>query len=134
MEPSVRFHHERLIVYGKAIEAAVVLHRTAAALPAPDRHLADQLRRASASVVLNIAEGAGEFSRGEKRRFYRIACRSATECAAILDLSRRLHRADLSGTEEARRMLHECVRMLATLCREGRKRSVTGRPMDSAPS
>jgi len=40
-------------------------------------------QRAATSVPLNIAEGAGEYSGAEKSRFYRIAKRSATECAGI---------------------------------------------------
>ena len=31
--------------------------------------LSDQLLRAAASVCLNIAEGAGEYARGDKARF-----------------------------------------------------------------
>jgi four helix bundle protein len=54
--------------------------------PFAQRDLARQLRRASTSVSLNIAEGADEFSAAEKARFYRIARRSAAECLAILDL------------------------------------------------
>jgi four helix bundle protein len=46
----------------------------------------NQLRRATTSICLNIAEGAGEFSAKEKAPFYRIAKRAATECAAILDV------------------------------------------------
>jgi four helix bundle protein len=42
--------------------------------------------RAGSSVTLNIAEGAGEYSLNEKVRFYRMAKRSATECAGILDV------------------------------------------------
>lgn len=48
------------------------------------------LQRAATSVPLNIAEGAGEHSTHEKSRFYRMAKRSATECAAIFDICRRL--------------------------------------------
>src|SRR5215470_19794090 len=48
--------------------------------------LRDQLDRASVSIVLNIAEGAGRFSPADKARFYGIARGSATECAAIVDL------------------------------------------------
>ena len=48
--------------------------------------LRDQLDRASASIVLNIAEGCGRFSRGDKAQFYLIARGSAMESAAVLDV------------------------------------------------
>ena len=48
--------------------------------------LRDQLDRASVSIVLNVAEGAGRRTLPDKARFYTIARGSATECAAILDL------------------------------------------------
>jgi four helix bundle protein len=48
--------------------------------------LRDQLDRASVSIVLNVAEGAGRFSPADKARFYAIARGSATECAAIVDV------------------------------------------------
>ena len=50
------------------------------------RHLRDQYHRATTSICLNVAEGAGEFARNEKARFYRMALRSTTECSAILDI------------------------------------------------
>lgn len=37
-------------------------------------------------MPLNITEGAGEYSKSEKERFYRMARRSATECTAIFDV------------------------------------------------
>ena len=46
----------------------------------------DQLDNAATSIVANIAEGAGEFSPNEKKRFYRMARRSATEVAAWTDI------------------------------------------------
>ena len=55
-------------------------------LPRGRRHLADQLSRAGLSVVNNIAEGAGKFSPGDKRRYYLAASGSASECAAMLDV------------------------------------------------
>ncbi len=39
---------------------------------------------------MNIAEGAGEYAVDEKARFYRMAKRSATECAGVLDVCQRL--------------------------------------------
>ena len=73
------FDHERMDVYQLAIEFVVVADAVSADLPRGRAYLADQLRRACTSIVLNIAEGAGEFSTDEKARFYRMARRSATD-------------------------------------------------------
>jgi four helix bundle protein len=45
-----------------------------------------QLDRASASILLNIAEGSGRFGPAEKAQFYRVARGSAAECAAAVDV------------------------------------------------
>ena len=60
--------------------------RLARTLPMPDATLRDQWRRASLSVFLNLAEGAGRTARADKRRLYSIARGEAFECAAMLDL------------------------------------------------
>jgi len=84
------FDHERLDVYQAAIDFVVLANDVVEHLPRGRGYLADQLQRAATSIPLNVAEGAGEFSPAEKVRFYRIARRSATECAAILDVCRKL--------------------------------------------
>lgn len=77
--------------------------------------LRDHLDRASVSIVLNIAEGAGRFSPPDKARFYGIARGSATECGALLDLliARQLVAMPLYG--EARRLIVRIVQMLTRL-------------------
>ena len=57
-------------------------------LPAVSRAVRDQLDRASLSVVLNTAEGAGRFAPRDKARFYSIARGSANETVALLDVVR----------------------------------------------
>ena len=47
-------------------------------------HLRDQLLRASLSVLLNVAEGSGEPTPAERRRFYGIALGSIRETQALL--------------------------------------------------
>ena len=80
------FDHRRLEIYRTAVRFAGVAERVARGLPRVHGALADQLRRAGASIALNIAEGAAETRPAEKARFYRMARRSAAECSAILDL------------------------------------------------
>jgi len=84
-------------------------------MPAGRAHLKDQLDRAGTSIVLNIAEGAGEFSRAEKQRFYRMARRSATESAAILDILERRKALDVVVLHPARELIVRVVSMLARL-------------------
>jgi four helix bundle protein len=114
-----QFDHERLDVYRAAIELVAAADEIAAQLPHGRSYLSDQLRRAAISVPLNIAEGAGEFSKREKSRMYRIALRSATECAAILDVCRLLNLADQRGLDVGRVLLLRIVSMLTRMARSG---------------
>jgi len=111
----IRFHHERLDAYRTAIEFVVAADAIASRLPRGRHYLADQLRRAATSITLNIAEGAGEFSRGEKSRFYRIARRSAAECTAILDVCQHLELGTPQDFKESRELLHRIISMLTRL-------------------
>lgn len=56
-------------------------------LPAGYGFLADQLRRAAASVTLNFAEGCGKRSLRDRLRFFDTAKASAYEVAAVLDVA-----------------------------------------------
>ncbi len=86
-------------------------------LPRGRSYLADQLKRASVSIPLNIAEGAGEFAAKEKSRFYRMAKRSATECAAILDVCNHLGLVETDLAIRGRELLARQVAMLIRLVR-----------------
>jgi four helix bundle protein len=113
----VHFDHERLDVYTAAVDFVVLAHGILSSLPSGHGDLADQLRRAATSIALNIAEGAGEYSKAEKARFYRIARRSATECAAVLDVSMRLEIATAASCQPARDLLLRIVSMLVNMGR-----------------
>jgi four helix bundle protein len=102
---------ERLDVYAVALQ----FHGLATVLASrADSVVRDQLRRASLSCVLNIAEGAGQRSRPQKRRFYAIARGSAMECAAVLDV---LRSTALTSDAEARQGRTWLVRMVQMLTR-----------------
>lgn len=111
------FDHEKLDVYHAAIDLVILINVVVASLPRGRAYLADQLQRAGASVPLNIAEGAGEFSRNEKIRFYRMAKRSATECAGIFDICRRLGIVDEKNYLISRELLIRIVAMLIKMAK-----------------
>ena len=111
------FDHERLEVYKRTLDFVVAADAIRKELPAGHRALADQLDRAAVSIALNIAEGAGEFAPREKARFYRIARRSATECAAILDVAARLDLVDQAQIASAKEQLRVIVAMLVVMGR-----------------
>jgi four helix bundle protein len=110
-----QFDHERLDVYRAAIEFVAAANSVAEKLPRGRSYLVDQLQRAAASIPLNIAEGAGEYSSKEKARFYRIARRSATECAAILDVCESLELVKPKELANPRELLMRIVAMLVGL-------------------
>lgn len=88
---AIMMQHERMPVYQLALDFLEGVHALTATMPRRWRHLIDQLQRASLSILLNIAEGAGEFAPAEKARFYRIAQRSAIECRAGLEAASKLN-------------------------------------------
>ena len=122
-----QFDHEKLDAYRAAIEFVGVADRILEQMPPGRGYLKDQLGRAALSIVNNTAEGAGEFKPYDKARFYRMACRSATECAGILDVCRQLQLADETLRQQGRELLLRIVSMLTRLAKtHQRKKSGTG--------
>ena len=66
-----------------SLKVVELLRRPIARLKAQDPDLARQLKRASSSTALNLAEGAGREGR-DRRQHYRIARGSARETQAAL--------------------------------------------------
>jgi len=120
------FDHDKMDVYKAAIEFVALADGTVEHLPRGRAYLADQLQRAATSVALNIAEGAGEFSGNEKARFYRMAKRSATECAAVMDVCRRLNLTNDQNYRQGRDLLLRIVSMLVKLVRVSSQGQQTG--------
>ena len=76
----------RLLAYHLSIELITNLGPTLAIIQRHDASLARQLRRALASVPLNVAEGNGRVG-GDRQHHMRIALGSLRECGAALDVA-----------------------------------------------
>ena len=107
--------HEKLDVYHIAIEFVILSDAIIEHIPRGRGYLSDQLQRAALSISLNIAEGAGEYAIDEKVRFYRMAKRSATECAGILDVCEKLQLMDEQKYVKGRELLIRIVSILVKM-------------------
>lgn len=112
-----QFDHEKLDVYRLAIRFVVLARQVVRAFPRGQSYLTDQLQRAALSIVLNIAEGAGEYSKKDKARIYRFALRSATECAAILDVCHALELCSGPSSSAGNEVLVRIASMMTRLIR-----------------
>lgn len=118
---STQLDHEKLNVYKIALNFSILTNEINNMLPDGFSHIKDQLFRASSSIALNIAEGAGEFSPGDKARFYRIAKRSATECASIFDICKIYNIIDENNFSSGKNMLLQISGMLTKMAKNRRQ-------------
>lgn len=66
-------------------------------------------------MAFNTAEGAGEFAKKEKSRFYRMALRSATESSSIIDVIFGFGFIGSDLYDQADHMLDRIIAMLTKL-------------------
>jgi four helix bundle protein len=103
---------EDLECYKLALSVAREAYQVAQRLPSEEKYnLADQLRRAAASITLNIAEGYGRYHYLDTLRFYYIARGSLNEVlsAFITCDTVRLLSGELPGQRE---LCHNALRTL----------------------
>lgn len=85
--------------------------------------LRDQLQRAAASIVLNVAEGVGRASASDQAHCFAVARGSAFECAAVLDILHARGALSAAAHREGRDLLTREVQMLTRLMLRGSTRA-----------
>jgi four helix bundle protein len=111
------FGFQKLDVYRCAIDFLAMAAPLSEHVPKGYAALGDQLRRASTSIPLNLAEGTGKFDK-DARRFYAIARGSALECAAIIDTFKVLGFINAEVYDKAQTLLDRVVAMLTVMIRD----------------
>jgi four helix bundle protein len=112
------FGHEKLDVYRLAIEYVGWAYRFCESLTG-HRNAKDQIIRASQAIPLNIAEGNGKATEGDRRRYFEIARGSALECAAVQDVLEVCGAMPIVENSTGKEMLDRIVAMLTKLGRRG---------------
>ncbi len=112
------YRFEKLRVYNDALDLIEKVYKLTKTFPNDELFsLTDQIKRASTSIALNIAEGTGSSGDKEFRSFLRISLKSLYETVSALKLANRLfgvkiesvlENCDLVGKE-----LNSLIRSLA---------------------
>ena len=110
----------RFIAYDIAFEFASRVRPVLAPLRRRDRSLEDQLRRATASTVLNISEGDGKSSLRDQARFFEIARGSCREARAALKLAAIWGYVDGATVSELDALADRVCALLSKLIARGR--------------
>ncbi len=87
-----RHNFRKLKIYQRAIDFTVEIYKISKRFPKEELYgLTSQIRRAVTSIALNIAEGSGNSSEKEFKRFLEIALRSDYEVMTCLEVVLRLN-------------------------------------------
>jgi four helix bundle protein len=104
---------QTLDVYQCSKELAVTVHRCKIG----DSELRDQARRASKSVLLNIAEGLPNHTDGLRRRHFTLARNSACETSGAVDVAMAIGAIDEATALDIMRRCHRVYCMLTKMLR-----------------
>ena len=116
--------YRKLEVYEKSYRSAVEIYRMTADFPKEERYgITDQMRRASVSIALNVAEGyARRESQEELKRFLRMAVGSAAEMQVLIDFARELGYIREERYKEAKEAYETIGKMLNAFIRKLKER------------
>ena len=111
------FDFEKLEVYqvvkGQDLKVLTLISQSTSI----DIYIKDQWKRASISILLNLAEGTGRMSVQDKKHYYTIARGSVFECAAILDLLHEMKIVEEENYKELYAGYEQCSKMLLAMYR-----------------
>ena len=103
------FAFERFEIYQRAVDFANDIHDLTKKYPYPEKkEIGSQLRRASNSISLNLAEGFSNYYKKDKKKFFRYARGSVYECVPALKISLR---QKYIGIDEHKELYQECYEM-----------------------
>ncbi len=109
-------NYKDLVVWEKAHNLTLAIYRGTHGFPKEERFgLTSQIRRSSASIAANLAEGCGRRSDGEMARFIQISMGSGAELSYHLLLARDLDFLKNAEYSKLNSDLEEVMRMLSAL-------------------
>ena len=107
---------EKLRIYSLALELLDLIYELSSEFPRDEIYgVISQIRRASLSVVLNIAESQGRQTKADTKNFLIIARGSLYEILALAEVSKRRRYLSPSEVEMLREKIFNLLRQLNSL-------------------
>jgi four helix bundle protein len=117
------FDFEKFVIYQRAKKFSDKVYELTDDYPQKENFgLVSQLRRASLSVLLNLAEGYGRYHKRDKMKFYRTARGSIYECVPALQCSTKRNYIKNKDYIELYRECFEISRRISGLIKKIEKR------------
>lgn len=112
----LRLNHKNLEVYKKGSGLVAEVYQLTRSFPKEEQFgLTSQLRRASISIISNLAEGSARKSSLERKRYYEISRSSLVEVDSQLEIAIRLNFLTQSENEKVFLLIEEVFKMLSSL-------------------
>jgi four helix bundle protein len=125
-KPTPGFTHHRLDAYRVAFELFRGVEELAGRIPRGHADLKDQLRRAAAATVRNLAEGANRISPRDKAARFAVALGEVGETDCALEMVEALGLGTTSRVMRLRELTSRVAAMLSGLIRRQRERLEAG--------
>lgn len=110
------FSFEKLVVWQDAIAFSKSIYELSSGFPESEKYgLTNQIRRASTSIALNIAEGKGRHTDKEFSRFLYISKGSLFEVITCLELAQELKFLDPDLNKKLRNKAFALLRRIVSL-------------------
>lgn len=110
-----KFKFEQLVVYQKSLDFVDQVYSLTREFPKEELYgLSSQYKRASTSIPLNIAEGAGD-SDAQFNRYLQMAWNSSKECIVCSTIARRQGFISTQSDLDARQRISELSKMIRSL-------------------
>lgn len=111
-----KFNFENLDVYQQGLEFVNLCFNLAKEFNTKIQFsLGNQLRRASLSIVANIAEGTGRKHKKEKKQFFQTSLASCFECVSILTVCKNQKQIDKNRFNDFYEKSYSISKMLSKL-------------------
>ena len=111
--------YKELIVWQKSLKLSVKVYELTEKFPKEEIYgLTSQMRRASVSIVSNIAEGRNRGTRKDFTQFLRMALGSSAELEAQLHISKQIRKTNHLDYSEIEKMISEIMKMLSVMIKK----------------